>query len=74
MTAGINHLYQSYILRLWWVRDENQWRASLQDIFTKEIVEFSEIPAMAVYIYDKIGVEFQPGKPQQVKSRRVEPA
>ena len=43
--------YHSYLLRLWRVRDDGQqWRASLEDVQTRELFGFENVKALVKYL------------------------
>jgi hypothetical protein len=55
--AGEQSYYQSYLLRLWWVKEgEEGWRASLESAQTGERRGFATVDAMFEYIRSRARV------------------
>lgn len=42
--------YNSYLLRVWREFQDEDWRASLQDVFTCEYHYFSSLPALMAFL------------------------
>ena len=57
--------YQSYLLRLWCEADNEEWRASLENVVTHECHNFPNMNALFEFLNEHTGqslTRFSPGK------------
>lgn len=54
--------YQSYLLRMWKEGEPNGWRASLENVTTRECHNFASMTNLLSFLYNQVGqamVEFE---------------
>ena len=58
--------YQSYLLRLWRVKDDgDSWRASLQDVRSGKLLGFSDLEELFAYLGELLEQASMGHKPDQ---------
>ena len=50
---GNNQIYQSYILRLWRESEDEEWRASLQNVTSGDVKNFASLSDLFMFICQK---------------------